>query len=649
MKHLIMGTAGHVDHGKTALVKALTDFDCDTHKEEKRRGITINLGFTYLQLTDEERIGIVDVPGHSDFIHTMVGGSSGVDFVLFVIAADSGVMPQTREHLRIMDVLGIKKGIIVMTKVDLVEDELLELAKEEIQELIQGTFLEEAQIVPVSSHTKEGIEDLKKAIHEMTKIVEERPVQGLFRMFIDRIFSVAGFGTVVNGSVMSGELKEGQAVYLLPGERKPLRIRRMERYGEQVSIVKAGDRASVNLVGLERNDFQRGMVISDKNLQQTTMVDVNLKIFEYSPKLSLWSHVIFHVGTYESQARIHLIDKDDLSGGEAAIAQIHLEKPCILRQGDKFVIRNTSSDCTLGGGEIIDSAPLHHRRRPTDLVDKIKNLAEGDLQELIALEVRKRYEAVYLEEISNVLNIDVDELKKAIENGLSEDILHYASKERVVLIVRKKEELLRKRIVESIAAFHRKNTINPKGLIFDELLGRFGLKKATAGELLLELVLKKFEDDCVLKRVAHTWAMNDHNVQISSTMKSNITWLSSYLERCAMKTPLMSELLPLSKSRGIDEIELKQLLKYLIGNNDIYCVDGNYIHAKIVDGSRETLLDELCSRGEGMTVSQFRDLIGGNRKICLLLISLFDSEEVTLRVGDLRVVTEKGRAFCVKA
>jgi selenocysteine-specific elongation factor len=327
MKHLIMGTAGHVDHGKTSLVKALTRIDCDTHVEEKKRGITIHLGFAHLDLGDGETLGIVDVPGHKDFIHTMVGGASGIDFVLLVIAADSGIMPQTREHLNIMRILGIKRGIIVLTKADLVDTELLAMVREEVRELVAGTFLENAPMVDVSAKTGAGLEALQDAIRTLVQQSEAKPEAGVFRLFVDRIFTVSGFGTVVTGSVLSGKVRTGDTLYLLPGKEDGYRVRRLERHGAEVSEIVAWDRSSINLVGLEKADFRRGMLLSDRLLRASTMIDARLEIYEPEVALGHWSQVIFHVGTHEQQARLHLLDKDKLKAGETALVQIHLREP----------------------------------------------------------------------------------------------------------------------------------------------------------------------------------------------------------------------------------------------------------------------------------------------------------------------------------
>ncbi|MFO7897299.1 MAG: selenocysteine-specific translation elongation factor [Candidatus Cloacimonadales bacterium] len=322
-KHLIMGTAGHVDHGKTTLIKALTGFDCDTHQQEKKRGITINLGFTHLDLASGNSLGIVDMPGHADFINTMVAGASGIDFVLLIIAADEGVMPQTVEHLEIMKLLEIKQGLVVLTKADLVDAELLELAQEEVREFVEDSFLQDAPIIPVSGATQAGIEELLTALDKLVAAIPQRSAEGVFRMFIDRIFTIEGIGTIVNGSVLSGSIAAEDILYLLPVE-KEVRIRRIERHGQETQRIMAGDRAALNLVGLKKAEFAKGMLLSDRRLAPTEMVDAKLTIFQPDFSLNRWSQLIFLIGTVRMTAKLHLLDREVLASEESGLVQIHL-------------------------------------------------------------------------------------------------------------------------------------------------------------------------------------------------------------------------------------------------------------------------------------------------------------------------------------
>ena len=336
MKHLIMGTAGHIDHGKTTLIKALTNIDCDTHKEEKQRKITINLGFAHLKLPNGNTIGIIDVPGHKSFINTMVSGATGIDFVLFTIAADSGVMPQTIEHLNIIKALNIQQIIVALTKIDLVDEDMIALAQEEIQELFEKNNFKNVPIIPVSSTSKKGIPELIENIEKISPLVKEKNDNGIFRMYIDRIFTVAGHGSVVTGSILSGKINIGETLYLLPSEKK-LRVKNIQRHGENVNQTIAGDRAAINLSGLKKEDFKRGMLLSDQILNTSTMVDAYIELFPDSKaQLKNWSTLLFHSGTFESQIKMHLLDCNKLEKNEKAIVQIHLQKEAILFNKDRF-------------------------------------------------------------------------------------------------------------------------------------------------------------------------------------------------------------------------------------------------------------------------------------------------------------------------
>ncbi len=641
MKHLIMGTAGHIDHGKTTLIEKLTGFNCDTHKEEQLRGITIHLGFSHLDLPSGNSIGIVDVPGHADFVNTMVSGASGIDFVMLVIAADGGVMPQTREHMQIIRTLGIEKGVIVLTKIDLVDDELLEFAEIDIRELVEETAFENAPIVKVSAKTGEGIPELIKQLEAMTEDIPERETGEIFRMYIDRIFNIPGHGTIVNGSVISGELNRSANVYLLPTGDK-LRARRLERHGGEVQHISTGDRASMNLVGLDIDQYKRGMLVSDRILPSTRMIDARLTLYEHAKPLGLWSQVIFLLGTYAGQARVHLIDKDRLSGGETAIVQIHLEAPAVLMHGDKFVIRNSSSDLTLGGGEVIDAHPLHHRRRPEELVRKLHDVVEGGIPEMVAAEVRKRISPITGDELTTLLNCSESEIEKALAGDLPKDIVLLSTPNAINLIERKRYDKLRLRIIRYLNTYHKRNPLDEGGRAFEELMGIFGVHRDSTAEAVMQLILEQLESQGELKRIGHTWALKSHDVKLTPRDIEHIDFVEKFLLDSQMHTPLWSELVPAALNEGIDELKLKQIMQLLVFKRKAYNLDGNFIHTTIVDNCRRILLEYLTEHEEGATVATFRDLTGGNRKINLLLINKFDREGITVRKDDYRLITQRG-------
>ncbi len=506
MRHLIIGTAGHVDHGKTALIKALTQIDCDTHKEEKERGITINLGFAHASLPSGETIGIVDVPGHKDFIKTMVAGAFGVDIALLVVAANSGIMPQTVEHLQIIELLGINNGIVVITKKDLADDEMLELAQLEVDEFLQGSILENAPIVSVSSTTGEGIDKLISEISNLIPKLKNKTNTELFRMYVDRVFNIVGVGFVVTGSVLGGRIETGKNLYLLPGKVKNLRVRNIERYGISVSDVVTGDRAAINLSGFKNEDFERGMVLSDKIIEETVLIDTTLQLFADNYELGIWSRVIFYSGTFECAAKMHLLNKDILKSGEKAIIQIHLEKPAILVNKDRFIIRNSSNDTTLGGGIILDVKPLHHRRRTPKLGKAINELLDVTLNSdkqfnIIKFELKKRRLPLMAEQLAEVIEMEPDKvLTECLENN-DGTVKIYKVSGKNILINKDLQNDFIEVILNALKEYHSNNLLIDEGMEANEFSGKFNFKLNEAGKMYISALLASLEKDKIIKKL----------------------------------------------------------------------------------------------------------------------------------------------------
>ena len=340
MKHIIIGTAGHIDHGKTTLIRALTGRNTDRLKEEQKRGISIELGFTYFDLPSGKRAGIIDVPGHEKFIKNMLAGVMGIDIVLLVVAADEGVMPQTSEHLAILDLLGIDKGFIVLTKADLVEEEWLELVKEEVKEEVKGTFLEDSPIISVSSIRKTGIEEVTKLIDELTLEVEDREIDDMPRLPVDRVFTIAGFGTVITGTLLSGKLNTGDEIQVFPGNKLG-RIRSLQVHDEDTPTAYAGQRVAINIAGLKKEDIDRGDVVAPINsMKETLMLDVKVKLIkDINRTIDNRTRIRLYIGTKEVLCRIIILDKDVLNPGEESYAQLRLEEEIVAKRGDRFIIR----------------------------------------------------------------------------------------------------------------------------------------------------------------------------------------------------------------------------------------------------------------------------------------------------------------------
>ncbi len=639
-KHLIMGTAGHVDHGKTSLIKALTGFDCDTHKQEKQRGITINLGFTHLDLPDGNSIGIIDVPGHVDFIKNMVAGACGIDFVLLIIAADEGIMPQTVEHLEIMKILGIKNGITVLTKIDMVAEDLIELAKEEIKDFLKDSFLENSPVIEVSSVTKQGTDELKKAICDIIPEITEKKSEGIFRMFIDRIFTQPGFGTIVNGSVLSGSISKEDPIYLLPG-KKELRIRKLERHGKEVNRLNAGDRGALNIAGLKIKDFAKGMLLAGISIEETNLIDVEITLFKNEVCLGLWSQVIFLSGTIRKMARIHLLDKNTLESGETGLVQIYLPDPVVAQYGDPFIIRNSSGNITLGGGKVIDPYPLHHRRRREKQIEIVKKMSKGNLNELIAAEVRKSVFPVSFQKIAIHLNLSPEDLIETIFQDLPVDITFFQEKNDILLIEKKFKTSLQNKILNKLIEHHKKNPLLKFGNTFNELMGIFGEQQNEETKKALKLILDELRENNKIKPVDRTWALYQHDVKLDGKTKQLIELIDQFLLQQDTLFAELSDILFFLQEKDFKEKEINQTLLYLTKNNKIYLIHKKYIHNRHILKFKDLLVEYLKTNSEGITVAQFRDMIKSNRASAMMILEYFDNQGITLRKGNNRFLTKK--------
>jgi len=648
MRHLIIGTAGHVDHGKTALIKALTQIDCDTHKEEKERGITINLGFAHASLPSGETIGIVDVPGHKDFIKTMVAGAFGVDIALLVVAANSGIMPQTVEHLQIIELLGINNGIVVITKKDLADDEMLELAQLEVDEFLQGSILENAPIVSVSSTTGEGIDKLISEISNLIPKLKNKTNTELFRMYVDRVFNIVGVGFVVTGSVLGGRIETGKNLYLLPGKVKNLRVRNIERYGISVSDVVTGDRAAINLSGFKNEDFERGMVLSDKIIEETFLIDTTLQLFADNYELGIWSKVIFYSGTFECAAKMHLLNKDILKSGEKAIIQIHLEKPAILVNKDRFIIRNSSNDTTLGGGIILDVKPLHHRRRTPKLGKAINELLDVTLNSdkqfnIIKFELKKRRLPLMAEQLAEVIEMEPDKvLTECLENN-DGTVKIYKVSGKNILINKDLQNDFIEVILNALKEYHSNNLLIDEGMEANEFSGKFNFKLNEAGKMYISALLASLEKDKIIKKVGDTWALYEHFVRINDKTLKQLKWLEDTLKKYNKQTPLIKEVESKAFSEKINKENLKMLLKYLVNNGKLKLTEGEYIHLDIVNEVKKQLLFELNKKEKGINEKEFRLLIDSTKIFVKTAIRIFVEEGIITKSEFYIHITEKGK------
>lgn len=648
MKHLIIGTAGHVDHGKTALIKALTDIDCDTHREEKERGITINLGFSHLTLPTGESLGIVDVPGHKDFIKTMVAGAFGIDIVLLVVAADSGIMPQTIEHLKIIEMLGVKKGIVVINKADLVDKEMLELAELEIAEYLEKTTFADSPVVPVSSITSQGINELVEEISKMFPAIKDKKESGQFRMYIDRIFNVKGIGFVVTGSVLDGKLETGKDLYLLPGKNKKVKVRNIQRHGDSVNEVISGDRAAINLAGLKLDDYQRGMVLSDKVIEDTQMIDATFTLFEENYQIGLWSKVIFYTGTFECAARMHLLDFDTLDPGQTAIVQLHLEKPVCLLNKDKYILRNSSNDITLGGGDIIDVQPLHHKKRTPKLIEALKDLVGATLESdklinLIKIELRKNNAPAFPEVIAERLGLELNKIIQEREENEDGSIHIFDVNGKKILVSKDIQSNYYQAVIDYLISYHQKNSILEEGVETKEFYGKFGFATNEAGKLYLDALMEIIFQEGITKKIGNTWALKEHEVKIDLKTREQLKWLEDTIFQIGMDKPVEKDIAALAVDQKINKERLKMFLKYLGRKNVLVFHEGEFLHAAILDKCRKLLLNDLKDKDRGINEKDFRLLINGTKKMVQFVLSIFIAEGIVTKETFYILLTEKGR------
>jgi len=491
-------------------------------------------------------------------------------------------------------------------------------------------------LIRVSARTGQGLDELKAAIGKMYETTPGRPAEGVFRMYIDRIFSKSGFGTIVTGTVIGGHIEKDQEVYLLGTSPKILRIRRMERHGEEVTSIQAGDRASVNLVGLEKNEFTRGMVIADRELKSTSMADATLQIHAGKCQLGLWSKVVFHTGTCEQQARVHLINSDKLACGESAIVQIHFAEPVYLQHGDRFVIRNSSCDLTIGGGEIIDAAPLHHRRRPEKLVNELELVAKNKLHELVILELKKARTPLTAAQIAKNLNVSGSKVLKLIETKTVKGVLRFDTREGPALALQAWLDATRSDVITAVSDYRKKNPLSAKGINLEELRSTLKLERTGAVDDVLSAVVKGLVEKGRLRENAKTWLAGDDTGAVDTRLARKVELIENFFSGCGMQAPLPNQLKELADREKIADKELKAILHHLVSSGRIIKAEDTHIHISIVDDCRKKLIERLSGSSEGIKVADFRDLVNGNRKICLLLLAQFDAEGTTLRQGDFR-------------
>ena len=558
MKRVVLGTAGHIDHGKTTLIKALTGVDTDRLKEEKERGITIELGFTFMPLPSGLKISIVDVPGHEKFVRHMVAGATGIDMVALIIAAEEGVMPQTREHLDICKLLRVKKGLIALTKTDLVEKDWLELVKEEIREFVKGTFLEGAAIVPVSSTTGEGIPGLVAEIDRLAQEVEERSPEGLLRLPIDRVFTMRGFGTVITGTIIAGKVSVGDTLEVLP-KGLEAKVRGIQAHGEPVETATAGLRVGINLQGLEKDIVDRGNILAlAQSLRPTSALDTIFQLLPGVPKpLKNRTRVRFHVGTTESLGRAIILDREEIKPGEEAFLQLRLEEPVVALPGDRFVIRSYSPVFTIGGGEILDAFPTRHKRLSEQVKEEMAILEKGSDDEKIRLRLLKaRPAGLSWPELVMRSNLLPSKLRPLVDQLVAKGGILRFNGDRLRYLHPQVMADLKRFSLDYLKDFHQKNPLQT-GAMKEELKSK--LPPQVDVRLFNHLLSALIEEKKILAE-KETLRLFSHTISLKAEEKDLHKKIVLLFAKARLQPPTVKEVV---SELGASENELKPVLQLL--------------------------------------------------------------------------------------
>jgi selenocysteine-specific elongation factor len=630
MKHVVVGTAGHIDHGKTSLVKALTGTDTDRLPEEKARGITIDLGFAFLEEPDGLTIEIVDVPGHERFVKNMLAGVGGIDLAMLVIAADEGVMPQTREHLAICSLLHIRSGLVVLTKTDLVEPDWLELVREDVAGLARGRFLDGSPIVAVSAKTGEGIGALRAALRDLAVKVPSRGTDQLPRLPIDRVFTIKGFGTVVTGTLMAGRLRVDERVEVFPVGLQA-KVRGLQTHSRSVTEASAGQRTAVNLQGVERAAVERGNVLGlAGTLVPSVLVDGTLELLPDAPRpLKTRDRVRVHAGTSEVMARVLLLQRQELAPGQSAVARFRLETPLVALPGDRFVIRSYSPMVTIGGGALLDIAPPRFKLKAPAHLAHVRLLAEGSPEAVVEEHVRHAGGGgVRIGPLSGRVPFGPERLRNLL------DALQGGG--RIVAIDRDwfvhPESLGRVRALAlaALERFHRASPLRP-GMSREELRGRAG----AADERVFAHLLAALEAEGVVRADRDKVRLASHEVRLTGEQQKAADRLEQDYLGAAAAPPSPEEALARAGLSGDEEHELFQLL--VETRKLVRVKESLYFHARALDAIQDKLVAMLRERKE-IGPGDIKDLLGISRKYAIPLLEFFDSRRVTARVGERRVL-----------
>ncbi len=637
MKHIIIGTAGHVDHGKTALIKTLTGIDTDRLKEEKERGISIELGFAALTLPSGQIFGIVDVPGHERFIKNMVSGAAGIDMVILVIAADEGVMPQTREHLHICSLLGIKRGIVAVTKIDVVDKEWLDLVTDDIHKFIKGTFLETSPVVPVSSVTGAGIKDLLDALSSVASEIEKESESGLFRLPVDRVFTMKGFGTVVTGTLISGDIKLGEDVEILP-QGVIAKVRGIQIHNQSATTAEAGQRTAINLQGVEKTTIVRGDVLARP---QTLSPSIRLDLYiEYlssnTKKLKNRDLARFHVGTNEVIGRIILLGCEEMEPGSEGFAQIILESSIAAMARDRFVIRSYSPITTIGGGVILDPLPVKkHKRNSEKILREFDLLYSGTDSERVAVIIER----------SGIEGIEFRQL--VIRTGMHQNLLRnmvksMCSKGQAIVIDADDSRIisfpvyqnLKNRMLLETREYHEKYPLK-EGISKGELRNIVGQLISTR---LFNMAVKDLENRKEIVVDRENLRISGHSVDLKGELDDLRVEINGIYIGAGLTPPTIKEVMEKYADR---KNMIESVINVMLKEGSLIKINEDlYYHRDVLIRLRENYKNLLMKDGKA-TPASFKELTGLSRKFIIPLMEYFDITKLTIRAGDHRIPREK--------
>ena len=642
MKDFIVGTAGHIDHGKTTLLKALTGIDADRLQEEKRRGITIDIGFAHLAL-GSYRLGFIDVPGHEKFVKNMLAGVGGIHLVLLIVAADESVMPQTIEHFEICKLLGIPRGIVVLTKKNLVEQELLPLVEEEVRDLARGSFLEGSPILHVDSVSGDGIEQLKEALLKEVQELEENQVSHrsqnmVFRLPVDRVFSMKGFGTVVTGTLWSGSLQKETPIAAYP-QNKPGKVRRIEVFNQEEPQAFAGQRTALNLTGMDRVQLERGTILSHPDcFSPSHHLDAKVYLLEGAPKpLKHRSPIRFHHGSGEWIGRLYLLEKDPVVPGGSAIVQIRLDQPVVCMPRDRFILRRYSPMRTIGGGIILDNAPPKHRKK--ELPQVLSSLQEldrslvgdarrGDLALLEFLVQSKGWRGIVVPELVSRTGYREEHLLSLLAR--LETVL-LVPQDPGLALSRSSLDALKQRITAFLEEFHRAHPL-AVGVSREEVKKRF---LGTASSSYFQFVVQALEQEDLVQTRATTLAIHGRKVELGPKQEQMRQEILDSIDRSFPEPPSLRELI---QSSPHPSEEVKSIFYYLLEKGELIRISEKLVAtASQIDGLKKKLSQKF-GRGRAFTVPEFKDLFKISRKYAIPFLEYLDRERVTQRQGDQRIL-----------